>query len=194
MSGSDHGDVVAGNIRRLRDSHALSLSALARRSGVAKATLSAIEQGDGNPTIATLHSVAAALRIPVSQLLGPHDVEGPRLVRGAGGSPGTDDVPIESFVPDGIVELYDLRYQPGDRFDFDAHRAGVVERVLVQTGTVRIGPEGATEVLEAGDYLTFTADRPHVYEVVGDEVVRATLLVTYPVPAPGDSPLHPETR
>lgn len=194
MSGSDHGDVVADNIRRLRDSQALSLSALARRSGIAKATLSAIEQGDGNPTIATLHSLAGALRIPISELLGPHDAEGPRLVRGAGGTPGTDDVPIESFVPDGIVELYDLRYEPGDRFAFDAHRAGVVERVLVHVGTARVGPEDATEMLEAGDYLTFTADRAHVYETVGDEVVRATLLVTYPVPAPGDSPLHPETR
>lgn len=194
MSGSDYGDVVADNIRRLRDGQALSLSALARRSGVAKATLSAIEQGDGNPTIATLHSLAGALRIPVSQLLGPHDVEGPRLVRGAGGAPGTDDVPIESFVPDGIVELYDLRYQPGDRFEFDAHRVGVVERVLVQIGTARVGPADATEVLEAGDYLTFTADQPHVYETLDDEVVRATLLVTYPVSAPGDSPLHPDTR
>lgn len=194
MSGSEHGDVLAGNIRRLRDSQALSLSALARRSGIAKATLSAIEQGDGNPTVATLHSLAGALRIPVSELLDPHDTEGPRLVRGAGGAPGTDDVPIESFVPDGVVELYDLRYEPGDRFGFEAHRTGVVERVLVHVGTARVGPEDAMEVLEPGDYLTFAADQPHVYETVGDEVVHASLLVTYPVPAPGDSPLHPETR
>lgn len=194
MSETDHGEIVARNIRRLRDRQALSLSALARRSGIAKATLSAIEQGDGNPTIATLHSLAGALRVPVTQLLGPRDVEAPRLVRGAGGEAGTDDVPIESFAPDGIVELYDLRYEPGDRFGFDAHRAGVIERVLVQTGTLRVGPVGAPEALGAGDYLTFPADQPHLYEAVDDEVVRATLLVTYPLTAPGESPLHPGTR
>lgn len=194
MNESDDADVVGQNIRRLRDRQGLSLSALARRSGVAKATLSAIEHSDGNPTVATLRALAGALRVPIARLVGPHEVEGARLIRGAGGEPGTDDVPIESFAPDGVVELYDLRYEPGDRITFDPHQSGVVERVLVQHGSLRVGPDESTETLGAGDYLAFPADQPHVYETVGDETVRGSLVVTYPVTAPSDSPIHGETR
>ncbi len=194
MTETDHGAIVAQNIRRLRDRQALSLSSLARRSGVAKATLSAIENGDGNPTIATLQSLASALRVPVARLVGPRDVDGTHLVRGVGGRSGTDDVPIDSFLPDGIVELYDVRYEAGDDITFDAHQAGVVERVVVQTGSLRVGPTDATEVLEAGDYLAYSADRSHRVAVVGEGPVRGTLVVTYPVTAPSDSPLHGRTR
>ena len=46
--------VVAANLRRLRGGQGRSLSELARASGIAKATLSALEAGRGNPTIETL--------------------------------------------------------------------------------------------------------------------------------------------
>lgn len=194
MTEPDHADFVARNIRRFRDREALSLSALARRSGIAKATLSSIENGDGNPTIATLHSLANALRVPVAQLVGPREIDGPRLIRGAGGTPGTDDVPIESFVPGGIVELYDVRYEPGVSIRLDPHQSGVIERVLIHSGSIRVGPVDDPAVLAGGDYLAFPGDQPHIVETVGDDVVRGSLVVTYPVTAPTDSPIHSETR
>ena len=190
----EHARTVANNVRRLRDAKGMSLSALARRSSIAKATLSAIEHGDGNPTISTLQSLAGALQIDIAELVGPRELSVTRVVRGAGGGPGTDDAPIESFVPEGIVELYDLRYEPGAHFGFPAHQSGVVERVLLQSGTLRIGPDDDLTVLGSGDYLSFPADRPHRYEVTGDEVVRGTLVVTYPVASPSESPVHDETR
>lgn len=193
-SADEQARTVGNNVRRLRESKGMSLSALARRSSIAKATLSAVEHGDGNPTIATLQSLAGALQVGIAELVEPRELDAARVVRGTGGDPDTDDVPIESFVPEGIVEIYDVRYEPGDRFAFPAHQSGVVERVLLQTGTLRIGPDDDLTVLEAGDYLAFPADRPHAYEVVGDEVVRGTLVVTYPVASPSGSPVHDETR
>lgn len=192
--GDEYARTVASNVRRLRGSKGMSLSALARRSSIAKATLSAIEQGDGNPTISTLQSLAVALQVGIAKLVEPRELGVARVVRGAGGDPGTDDVPIESFVPEGIVELYDIRYEPSAHFEFPAHQSGVLERVLLQTGTLRIGADDDLTVLESGDYLAFPADRPHRYEVVGDQVVRGTLVVTYPVTSPSGSPVHDETR
>ncbi|MBW3561832.1 MAG: helix-turn-helix domain-containing protein [Actinobacteria bacterium] len=190
----EHARTVANNVRRLRESQGMSLSALSRRSSIAKATLSAIERGDGNPTISTLQSLAVALQVGVAELVAPRELGVARVVRGAGGDPGTDDVPIESFVPEGIVELYDIRYEASDHFEFPAHQPGVIERVLLQTGTLRIGSYDDLTVLESGDYVAFPADRPHRYEVVGDELVRGTLVVTYPVASPSGSPVHDETR
>ena len=45
---------LSANVRRLRESHGLSLAALARRTGVAKATLFKIEARRTNPTLETL--------------------------------------------------------------------------------------------------------------------------------------------
>ena len=69
--------VVAANLRRLRGDQGRTLSELARASGIAKATLSALEAGKGNPTIETLSSLATALGVPFGDLLaggGPEPV------------------------------------------------------------------------------------------------------------------------
>src|SRR3954447_12546857 len=60
---------LAGNLRRLRVAARVSLSELARATGVGKATLSAIENGRGNPTVETLAALADALGVPVVDLL-----------------------------------------------------------------------------------------------------------------------------
>lgn len=60
-SASEENQLVARNVRRFRRERAMSLGELARRSGLAKQTLSKIEQGTGNPTVETLALLGAAL-------------------------------------------------------------------------------------------------------------------------------------
>src|ERR1700759_4422891 len=62
-------DVLAANLRRLRIARHLSLSELARATTMGKATLSGIENGRANPTVETLAALAAALRVPIGELL-----------------------------------------------------------------------------------------------------------------------------
>jgi DNA-binding XRE family transcriptional regulator len=45
---------LPGDLRRLRARRGLTLGALAEESGIAKATLSNLESGIGNPTLETL--------------------------------------------------------------------------------------------------------------------------------------------
>ncbi len=63
------GRVLGTNLRARRDEQGISLSELARRSGIAKGTLSQLESGAGNPTIETVFSLSNALGVPVSALL-----------------------------------------------------------------------------------------------------------------------------
>src|SRR5688572_28624676 len=63
------GRVLGANLRARRDEQGISLSELARRSGIAKGTLSQLESGGGNPTIETVFSLSNALGVPVSALL-----------------------------------------------------------------------------------------------------------------------------
>lgn len=67
MIGSEFG----ARLRQLRVDRGLSLSELARRSGVDKGWLSHIEAGEGkNPSAATLAALAAALDVTVTALSG----------------------------------------------------------------------------------------------------------------------------
>jgi len=64
-----HQELVARNVRRFRQERGLSMGELARRAGLAKQTLSSIEQAQGNPTVDTLALLAEALGVSLRRLL-----------------------------------------------------------------------------------------------------------------------------
>src|SRR5437763_13503787 len=78
------GKLLGTNLRARRDEQGISLSELARRSGIAKGTLSQLESGSGNPTIQTVFSLSNALQVPVSTLLTERTDRDVVLVRSAG--------------------------------------------------------------------------------------------------------------
>jgi transcriptional regulator with XRE-family HTH domain len=61
--------LLARSLRRLRVQQDISLNRLAERSGVSSATLSGLEAGRGNPTLATLLALAPALGVSPGDLL-----------------------------------------------------------------------------------------------------------------------------
>lgn len=60
------------NIRELRKEQSLTLVDLARKAGIAKGTLSEIENNKTNPSLATLDKIANALGLPVDRILINH--------------------------------------------------------------------------------------------------------------------------
>ncbi|MBS0849905.1 helix-turn-helix transcriptional regulator [Citrobacter sp. JGM124] len=74
---------LAGHLRKLRTDRGLRLQDLANHSGVSRATLSRIENGEVSPTAETLGRLASALALPLSQLLAPMEPGFPPLIRRA---------------------------------------------------------------------------------------------------------------
>src|SRR6266705_4629316 len=73
---------LAVNLRRLRRSGGLSAVELARRAGLARATLTQLEAGGGNPTLETLYALANALDAPLAELIAePKAAALPRVLR-----------------------------------------------------------------------------------------------------------------
>src|SRR3954465_344934 len=66
---NDTAHALAANLRRLRVAARVPLSELARAPGVGRATLSESENGRGNPTVHALAALAAALSVPLVDLL-----------------------------------------------------------------------------------------------------------------------------
>ncbi|MGW7679225.1 helix-turn-helix domain-containing protein [Kribbella sp. NPDC054772] len=183
------GKLLGANLRARRDEQGISLSELARRSGIAKGTLSQLESGAGNPTIETVFSLSNALGVPVSLLLTDSPPSDVVLVRSA-------DIDVLSGEaidlrllrrlehPGGLFEIYNQEIRPDAVQHSDGHPG--TEHHVVLTGNLRVTTGGRTEELGAGDYLAFRASGPHHYEAV-DGPVRSVLLLEYPpdvYPAP----------
>ena len=60
--------VVAYNIKALREKNKLSIDELSKLSGVSKSMLAQIERGDGNPTISTLWKISNGMKVPFDAL------------------------------------------------------------------------------------------------------------------------------
>jgi transcriptional regulator with XRE-family HTH domain len=173
---------VAANLRRLRAARGLSTVELARRSGVARATLAQLEAGRGNPTLETLYALANTLGAGLGDVIAPPAAPNVDVVR-AGEGPRVSGTAVRARLiarlSAGALDAYEMTLRPGRRQRSDPHPTGVVEHVLVHSGRVRVGPEGAPVELGPGDYARYAASVPHVYEALSPDV-SATLLMESP--------------
>jgi len=63
-------NMLAGNLRKLREKKGLSQDRLAKLADVANNTIIKIEQGENkNPTLETLNKIAKALEISIDELI-----------------------------------------------------------------------------------------------------------------------------
>ncbi|WP_228485086.1 helix-turn-helix domain-containing protein [Cellulosimicrobium sp. JZ28] len=173
---------VAAQIRALRAERGLSLSALAAAAGVGKGSLSEIEHGARNPTLATLYALAGALGVPLATLL----AERP------GSEVSSEGVRARLLdahhLPDGTaVEVYHLHLEPSADRTSPPHGPGVVEHLLVTAGRVRAGRRGAEAVVTVGDELRWVSDAEHSYRALDGAPVDAVLVIRTP-PRRGERP------
>jgi transcriptional regulator with XRE-family HTH domain len=176
-------ELLAANLRRLRIARHLSLSELARTTGISKATLSGIENGRGNPTIDTLADVASALRIAVPELLGEVAPEEVRVVRASDSALVVGDVAsrrtIDEVETTGRVGVSEIAFAALETHEPDPGPSGARIGVYVLEGKLIAGPvERATE-LSPGDYMAFPADVPYAFAAARKRA-RALLLMHIP--------------
>ncbi|MBP2478107.1 transcriptional regulator with XRE-family HTH domain [Crossiella equi] len=182
------GQVLATNLRTHRESQGLSLSELARRSNIAKGTLSQLESGTGNPTIETVFSLSNALNIPVSTLLTDRPDPAVTLIRSADLEPLSGDAVDLRLLRrldhgGALLEIYDQRVRPGVTQRSAGHPG--TEHTTVVSGTLVIRVNGREHEVGPGDYVAFQAGVPHEYAAKDDEV-RSVLLLEHPAPHPGE--------
>lgn len=173
---------LAANLRRLRIARQLSLSELARATGVSKATLSGIERGRCNPTVDTLASLAGVLRVSFSELLEELSLGEVRVIRASQRQvqalAGVRHVSLDSLAP-ATGSVSELALQPRQVYEPKPLAADARAHVYVVQGKLIAGPLERVTELAAGDYASFPADVPHAYES-GRHPARALLLTQLP--------------
>ena len=175
---------IAARVRAGRAGRRWTLDELAARSDVSRRLIVQIEQADANPSLATLLKLAAALGVPLAELLvgQPQDrtvavVSGEEAMTlwstQAGGA-------ARLLVSHGPLELWTWTLQPGDRRTSRPHRPGALELLAVQTGTVELEVGDAHVEVPAGDSAWFDATHPHAYGNPGATPAGFTLVVLEP--------------
>ncbi|MFC0337296.1 transcriptional regulator, XRE family with cupin sensor [Kushneria avicenniae] len=158
-------------IALLRRHRAWSLSFLAEQAGIAKSSLSRIEQGMGNPTLDTLWRLALQLEIPFSALMA-----------------STQSTVTEADISVALldrhhtpqpVDIYLMTLAPKAQRRATAHAAGTRETLQVIAGNLRAGTENDLATLEVQDVHRFPADQPHAY-LAGAQGATALITIFYP--------------
>lgn len=176
--------LLAAAIRREREQAQLSLSEVARRSGLAKSTLSQLEAAVGNPSLETLWALSTALGIPVGRLMSVPD-SSVRLVRVGEGTPTKSEqadyavVLLSDDVTGVRRDIYRVTAQPGSVRRSRAHPPGTVEHVILCSGEAMVGPATEPVHLSSGDYMTYPADVAHVFEALEPNTV-AVMVMEHP--------------
>jgi transcriptional regulator with XRE-family HTH domain len=155
---------------------------LAEQSGIAKATLSNLERGVGNPTLETLFALAEGLGFPLGDLLADNDEISPTLIR-RDETPtiSGDAVDLRLFARfaggPSVTEIYDFSARKGKVQTSNGHPG--IEHICVKSGVLRTGSMASPVELRAGDYVSFPAQGQHFYEAIRGDV-EAVLVMHYP--------------
>ncbi len=153
---------------------------LAKRAGLSKSYLSRLEDGERQPSIAALLSLAQAFGLTLSTLFEPE----PRtalcaIVRAEGGPQrqgnGLRYTPLSHQTrPAGMHPI--LVVVPADRTGDEQYRHEGEEWLYVLSGTLRLSLAEDTHDLAPGDAAHFDARVPHRLAALNGEDVRLILV------------------
>lgn len=166
---------IAENIRQLRQSRNLSQEQLSRLSGVPRPTWSNLESGTANPTVLVLAKVAAALQVPVEELISPPKAQAKLYPADSIPKQRRGGVLIRKLLPDHLqgLELDRLELPPGAQMAGVPHRMGTREYLACESGQVELVVAGEKYELAPGDVVVFRGDQKHSYANRGAKVAVA---------------------
>jgi len=158
---------LARNLASLRHTRSLTQGALATAAAVPRSTIATLESGVGNPSLVVLVKVAAALGVPIDELLASPramvrrwpaaDVASRSKGRGV-----TIRELVPEPVPDEMMEVMD--FAPGAVMGGTPHLPGTREFFTCLDGRVNLMVAGERYELAEGDVLAFPGNLAHSYQ------------------------------
>jgi len=162
----------------IRRQRGFMLREVSERTGVSIAMLSMIERGRSNPSIGTLHAIADAFGVRMSELL--HSIEPPdqhSIIRRAENQDvirGAEGVERRIMIDDPQLgyELAENRYEPGTAgARAPIHHQGY-EFGFVLEGQLEVTVGDRVHVARTGDAIQLDSTQPHRFRNPGPHVTR----------------------
>lgn len=160
-------DRLAGRLRSLRLERGWSLDALAARSGVSRATLSRIENGEVSPTASVLGQLCAAQGLTMSRLLSLVEEQFQPLVvrdRQTLWKDPNGQFSRRNVSPPATTlraEVIECELQAGASITYEAPaRQGLEHHLLVIKGSLSMNIDGQRYEVRLGDCLRYVLAGP----------------------------------
>ena len=193
MKESDSGlsHQLAKRIRGLRLERAISLDALAAKSGVSRSMISLIERGESSPTAVVLEKLASGLGVTLASLFDA------RLdtAKGSGGpiarrknQPQWQD-PASGYVRRNVsppdvpqpMQIVEVHFPPGAKVAFDAtaREMRVYQQIWVLVGSINITVGPDCHRLREGDCLAMQLGCPTMFHNPTRKPARYAVVLVY---------------
>jgi transcriptional regulator with XRE-family HTH domain len=158
----------------VRERSGLSQRALAKRSGISNATISLIESGKLNPSVAVLKRILDGISLDLSAFFAMEAAEPEPVVYRADGlvEIGRGKISYRQVgreLAGRRVQILHERYTPGGDTGKVNLRHGGEEGGVVIRGHLELTVDGERYVLGPGDAYYFDSSRPHRFRNVGSE-------------------------
>ena len=176
------GQIIAYNLKKLREERNLSLGQLAEMAGVSKVILSQIEKGDSNPTINTIWKITGAFHLPYTSLLEMPENTAIHVRKKDISELVEDKYHIFNYytkTADRNFELYQIEVEPGCEHHSIGHSSNSYEYIMILEGKMILETGGEEYELDKDDALMFDASVAHTYRNTGKKTVKASLLIHY---------------
>ena len=164
--------MLGARLRALRAGQGWTLDALARRTDLSKSYLSRLEEGDRQPSIAALLSLARAHGLTLAALFGPSEVTGPCTVVRAGEGAvrqGNGLLYVSLSHASRAASMQPIRVTvPVNRAGDEMYQHDGEEWLYVLSGTLRLALAGEALQLRPGDAAHFNARVPHRLAAEGE--------------------------
>jgi XRE family transcriptional regulator, regulator of sulfur utilization len=156
---------LAENVKQLRAARGQTQAQLARLAEVPRATLAHLESGAGNPTLAVLLRVAAALQVSLEELVAAPRAACRLYPRAGLPVRKKGDVSIRGLLPDPLpgISLERMELPPGARMAGVPHMPGTREYLTCESGSIQLVVQGQRFDLAQGDVVVFRGDQAHSY-------------------------------
>ena len=165
---------VSTRLRNLRLSRKMSQRLLARRSGISNATISLIESGKMNPSVAVLKSILDGLKTDLAAFFAEESSSPEPLVYRSQdlleiGQGAISFRQVGHNVEGRTIQILHEHYAPGaDTGKVSLHHSGEEGGVVI-SGQFELTIDGERHLLGPGDAYYFNSSRPHRCRNVGTE-------------------------
>lgn len=162
---------VGTRIRILREQRGLSLRSLADRCKLSINAISRIERGESSPTVTSLHQLAVALDIPITDLFTTSHEKKTVFLKQANRSViGRDGMLIEGLgfgLRNQQLEPLLISLEAGETSEAELITHPGEEFVYCLEGSLSYQVGDQIYLLEAGDSMLFEATQPHGFYNTG---------------------------
>jgi transcriptional regulator with XRE-family HTH domain len=178
---------IARRLARLRAERKWSLEALAKQTGISRATLSRLERAELSPTAAMLGKLCTVYGWTLSRFMAEAETRAPNLVPARDQAEWKDPASgyrrrIVSPPASGLRgELVEVRMPPGASVSFDASPvAGLEHHLWMLDGSLTLEVEGSPFWLRAGDCLRYVLAGPTRFKNPGKREARYLVAMVRP--------------